>query len=51
MLIAIALQAFVAAQLGLRVGARLGDRVSEHGERLAGLLLILLAVALLVLEV
>jgi putative Mn2+ efflux pump MntP len=49
-LIAIALQAFVAAQLGVRAGARLGDRVRKNAERLAGLLLVLLAVALLGIE-
>jgi putative Mn2+ efflux pump MntP len=45
-LIAFGGQAFVAAQLGLRVGAPLGARVGEYAERLAGLLLVLLAVAL-----
>jgi putative Mn2+ efflux pump MntP len=38
-LIAIAAQAFVMSQLGLRVGARLGERVREGAERLAGIAL------------
>lgn len=36
----IGLQAFVAAQVGMWVGARLGDEAREWAERLAGLLLI-----------
>ena len=50
-LVAIAVQAFVAAQLGLRAGARIGEHIAENAERLAGLLLVLLAIALLALEV
>jgi putative Mn2+ efflux pump MntP len=41
-------QAFVAAQLGHRLGARLGDRITEGAEKLAGVLLVLLGVALLI---
>jgi manganese efflux pump family protein len=36
----IACQAFLAAQVGMRVGAKLGDEAREWAERLAGLLLI-----------
>jgi putative Mn2+ efflux pump MntP len=42
-------QAFVAAQLGMRLGSRLGEEVREWAERLAGLLLIA-AGALVLLE-
>jgi putative Mn2+ efflux pump MntP len=38
-LIAIAAQAFVMSQLGLRVGARLSERVREGADRLAGIAL------------
>lgn len=44
---AIALQAFVAAQLGLAVGARIGERWRERAERLAGIVLILLGAYLI----
>jgi putative Mn2+ efflux pump MntP len=44
----IALQALIASQLGLRVGSRLGDRLSGGAERLAGLALVLLAIGLLI---
>jgi putative Mn2+ efflux pump MntP len=40
--IAIAVQAFVAAQLGLHLGARIGERIREGAERLAGVTLIAL---------
>jgi putative Mn2+ efflux pump MntP len=50
-LIVIAAQAFVAAQLGLWLGARLGDRIRESTECLAGLALIALGLALLALKV
>ena len=43
----IAGQAFVATQLGLRLGARLSERFREGAERLAGLMLTLLACVLL----
>ena len=44
----VGVQAFVASQLGLRVGARLGERVREGAERLAGMALVGLAVGLAV---
>jgi len=47
-LVLIAAQAFVAAQLGLRLGARAREAVRERAELLAGLALIALAVLLLV---
>jgi putative Mn2+ efflux pump MntP len=46
----IAAQAFVATQLGTRLGARLGERVREGAERLAGVMLLVLAALLLVLR-
>ena len=46
----IAIQAFVAAQVGLRFGARLGEEVRERSEQAAGVALILVAVVLLVLK-
>jgi manganese efflux pump family protein len=39
---AIARQAFAAAQLGLAIGARIGERWRERPERVAGITLILL---------
>jgi putative Mn2+ efflux pump MntP len=45
--ILIALQAFVVAQLGLRVGARFSATLREGAERLAGVVLTGLAVVLL----
>jgi putative Mn2+ efflux pump MntP len=45
----IAVQAFVLAQLGLRLGGRVGEGVREGAERVAGLVLVALA-AWLVLE-
>jgi manganese efflux pump family protein len=44
---AIALQAFVAAQLGLAIGARIGERWRERAERVAGIALILLGAYLI----
>ena len=44
---AIAVQAFVAAQLGLAVGARIGERWRERAEQIAGIALILLGAYLL----
>jgi putative Mn2+ efflux pump MntP len=41
-IVAIALQAFIAAQLGLALGAKIAERWRERAERLAGLALILL---------
>ena len=46
--ILIGLQAFLVAQIGLRLGARLSERSREAAERLAGAALIGLAVLLLV---
>jgi len=46
----IAVQAFAAAQLGLRLGARLGEEVRERSEQAAGVALILVALVLLVLK-
>jgi manganese efflux pump family protein len=45
-IIAIAVQAFLAAQLGLATGARIAERWRERAERLAGIALILLGVYL-----
>ncbi len=44
---AIALQAFLAAQLGLAIGARIGGRWRERAERVAGIALILLGAYLI----
>jgi putative Mn2+ efflux pump MntP len=41
-IVAIALQAFVAAQLGLALGAKIAERWRERAERVAGIALILL---------
>ncbi len=46
----IAIQAFVAAQVGLRFGARLGEEIRERSERAAGIALIAVAVVLLILK-
>jgi putative Mn2+ efflux pump MntP len=46
----LAVQAFVAAQLGIRLGARLGAARREGAERLAGVLLLLAAAVLVTLE-
>ena len=46
-IVLIGAQAFVLAQLGLRVGARLGEAVREGAERLAGAALLGLGVLLL----
>ena len=45
--ILIALQAFVVAQLGLRLGARLSASLREGAERLAGIALTALGLVLL----
>jgi manganese efflux pump family protein len=45
-IVAIALQAFIAAQLGLAVGASIGERWRERAEHTAGIALILLGVYL-----
>jgi putative Mn2+ efflux pump MntP len=46
----IGVQAFVATQVGLGLGARLGEAVRERAERVAGVALILVALVLLVLK-
>ena len=46
----IAVQAFVATQVGLRIGMRLGDEVRERAEWVAGAALIVVALVLLVLR-
>ncbi len=46
-IIAIATQAFLAAQLGLLLGARIGERFREAAERLAGSTLIALGLSLI----
>jgi putative Mn2+ efflux pump MntP len=47
----IAVQAFVATQVGLRLGARLGEEFRERSEQVAGVALILVALVLLVLRI
>ena len=47
----IALQAFAAAQVGLRFGARIGEALRERAELVAGVALLALAALLLVLEI
>ena len=46
-IVAIALQAFLAAQLGLALGARIGERWRERAGQLAGIALILLGAYLI----
>jgi len=46
----IAVQAFAAAQIGLRLGARLSEAIRERSEQTAGVALILVALVLLVLK-
>jgi putative Mn2+ efflux pump MntP len=46
----IGVQAFVASQVGLRLGGRLGEQVRERAEWVAGVALILVALVLLVLR-
>jgi len=46
----IGVQAFVAAQVGLRIGASLGDEARERSEQLAGVMLIVVALVLLALR-
>lgn len=46
----IGVQAFAAAQVGLRVGARLGEETRERAEWVAGVMLIALAIVLLALR-
>lgn len=42
----IAVQAFVVAQLGLRLGSRVGESFREGAERVAGAALVLIALGL-----
>jgi len=46
-IVAIALQAFITAQLGLAIGARIGERSRERAEQVAGIALILLGAYLI----
>ena len=46
-IVAIALQAFLAAQLGLAVGAKIGERWRERAEQVAGIALMLLGAYLI----
>jgi putative Mn2+ efflux pump MntP len=47
----IAVQAFVASQVGLRFGARIGEEIRERSEQAAGIALVLVALILLALKV
>jgi putative Mn2+ efflux pump MntP len=47
-IIALALQAFAAAQIGLAIGARIGERWRERAERAGAIALILLGTYLIV---
>jgi len=49
-LVLIGAQALVASQLGLRLGARIGERNRERSEKAAGVILLLLAAFLLVVQ-
>ena len=46
----VAVQAFIATQVGLRLGSRLEEQLRERAEWIAGIALILLAIVLLVLQ-
>jgi manganese efflux pump family protein len=48
MVVAIAAQAFIATQIGIRLGSRVGERMREVTEKLAGLALIALGTILLI---
>jgi putative Mn2+ efflux pump MntP len=50
-IVLIGLQAFLVAQLGLRLGSRVSESLREGAERLAGLVLLLFGVGLLALRV
>ncbi len=50
-IVAIALQAFIAAQLGLALGAQVAERWRERAERLAGFALVSLGIYLIVEQV
>ena len=46
----IAVQAFIAAQVGLRFGSRLGEELRERSEQMAGVALLVVALVLLALK-
>ena len=46
-IVAVAVQAFIAAQLGLAIGAKIGERWRERAEQVAGIALILLGAYLI----
>lgn len=46
----IGLQAFIASQLGLRLGEKLNQRFRQHAEKIAGLLLVAIAVIIIILK-
>ena len=48
LVVLIGVQAFVAAQVGMRTGARLGDEAREWAERVAGILLVAAGVLVVV---
>lgn len=45
------IQAFVASQIGLRVGSRLNEDLREGAEKFAGIILVIVALALIILKV
>ena len=45
------MQAFIASQVGLRIGAQIGEKIRERAEWVAGVALIAVALVLLVLRV
>ena len=51
MAVAIGLQAFVVTHIGVRVGAKVGERAREAAERLAGGALVALGIGLAVTHV
>ncbi len=48
LVVAVSAQAFIVTQLGIRLGGRVGERLREGAERVAGLALIALGVILLI---
>ena len=50
LVIAVAAQAFILTQIGVRLGGRVGERMREGAEKLAGAALIALGVVLLVIQ-
>jgi putative Mn2+ efflux pump MntP len=51
LVVLIGAQAFVAAQIGLRLGARLGEDAREWAERLAGVLLVVAGILVIVVRI